>query len=99
VCSSDLIVLFLGVVLPVFSRDETNFREENLHTNLSQLNRQVGAYHRAYGGFPLGFQSGEPFEARITIPADSVGFASPDGVLPLHQLVVAVPRHEIGKIR
>ena len=74
-----IVVLFLVVVLPVFSRDEINFREEKLNTNLSQLREQVKAYRHDHGG---NYPSGERFEAQLTLRTNIRGDVCPHGASP-----------------
>ena len=71
-----IIVLFLVVVLPVFSRDEINIREENLNANLTQLRDKVEEYHRDHKG---SYPSGEQFEAQMTLRTNVEGQVRPHG--------------------
>ena len=71
-----IVLLFLIVILPVFSRDEAIFRHENLETNLTQLRQQVEVYRRDHGG---NLPSGDKFEAQMTLRTNANGDVCPFG--------------------
>ena len=90
-----IFILLLVVVLPVFSRNNVDFREENFNTNLAQLRQQINAYRFEHGGLSDRLAGGLQFKTLRTNPNQDVNLyaASPkkDAVSPYKRQISEKP--------
>jgi len=93
-----IIAIFLVVVLPVLSRNEIVFRQDNLHTNLSKFHQQVGGYHRDYGEGERGFLGAKTSKNALTSAGNTQASGYSHQALPEYPFAAVLPEKEIGII-